>query len=84
MLGRLSQENLLQAQQHQQRLYNRGAKVRQFSPGDKVLVLLPSSNSKLLTKWQGPFVVTREWGTTNMKWYNQTGVESHKYITSTS
>ncbi|KAG7485602.1 hypothetical protein JOB18_014053 [Solea senegalensis] len=61
-LGQLSRQNLLQAQERQQRLYNRGAKLRQFSPGDKVLLLLPSSSSKLLAKWQGPFVVTRRVG----------------------
>ncbi len=54
-LGRLSMENLLQAQDKQMRL-------RQFTPGDKVLVLLPTSSSKLLAKWQGPFVVTRRVG----------------------
>ncbi len=52
-------ENLLQAQDRQTRLYNRGTRLRQFTPGDKVLVLLPTSSSKLLAKWQGPFVVTR-------------------------
>ncbi len=56
--GRLSMENLLQAQDRQSRLYNRGARLRQFMPGDKVLVLLPMSSSKLLAKWQGPFMVT--------------------------
>ena len=61
-LGQLSREHLLQAQACQQRLYNRGAKLRQFTPGQKVLVLLPSSSSKLLAKWQGPFVVTRRVG----------------------
>ncbi len=55
-------ENLLQAQDRQTRLYNRGMRLRQFSPGDKVLVLLPTSSSKLLAKWQGPFVVTRRVG----------------------
>ena len=40
-------------------MYNRGAKLTQFSLGDKVLLLVPSSCSKLLAKWQGPFVVTR-------------------------
>ena len=34
-LGQLSRENLLEAQEHQQCLYNRGTKLRQFSPGDK-------------------------------------------------
>ncbi len=40
----------------------RGTRLRQFTPGDKVLVLLPTSSSKLLAKWQGPFVVTRRVG----------------------
>ncbi len=61
-LGRLSMENLLQAQDRQTRLYNRGTRLRQFTPEDKVLVLLPTSSSKLLAKWQGPFVVTRRVG----------------------
>ena len=61
-LGQLSRENLLEAQERQQRLDNRGMKLRQFSPGDKVLVLLPTSSTKLLAKWQGPFVATRRVG----------------------
>ncbi|XP_048039104.1 uncharacterized protein LOC125263947 [Megalobrama amblycephala] len=61
-LGRLSMENLLQAQHRQSQLYDRGTNLRKFSPGDKVLVLLPTSSSKLLAKWQGPFVVTRQLG----------------------
>ncbi len=39
-LGQLSMENLLQAQDKQSRLYNRGTRLRNFAPGDKVLVLL--------------------------------------------
>ena len=61
-LGQLSRENLLMAQERQERLYNRGTRLRQFAPGEKVLVLLPTSSSKLLAKWQGPFVVTRRVG----------------------
>ncbi len=64
-LGQLSMENLLQAQDKQSRLYNRGARLRKFAPGDKVLVLLPTSSSKLLAKWQGPFEVTRRVGDLN-------------------
>ncbi len=37
-----SMVNLLQAQDRQTRLYNRGTRLRQFTPGDKVLVLLPT------------------------------------------
>ncbi len=64
-LGQLSMENLLQAQDKQSRLYNRGTRLRNFAPGDKVLVLLPTSSSKLLSKWQGPFEVTRRVGDLN-------------------
>ncbi len=64
-LGQLSMENLLQAQDKQSRLYNRGARLCNFTPGDKVLVLLPTSSSKLLAKWQGPFEVTRQVGDLN-------------------
>ncbi len=58
-------ENLLQAQDKQSRLYNRGTRLRKFAPGDKVLVLLPTSSSKLLAKWQGSFEVTRRVGDLN-------------------
>ena len=44
--GQMSRENLLEAQERQQRLYNRGMKLGRFSPGDKVLVLLPTSSTK--------------------------------------
>nr|XP_061833255.1 uncharacterized protein LOC133617337 [Nerophis lumbriciformis] len=61
-LEHLSRKNLLRAQEHQHHLYNRGTQLRQFSPGEKVLVLLPTSSSKLLAEWQGPFVVSRQVG----------------------
>uniref|UniRef100_A0A8C1GUB2 Gypsy retrotransposon integrase-like protein 1 n=1 Tax=Cyprinus carpio TaxID=7962 RepID=A0A8C1GUB2_CYPCA len=61
-LGRLSMENLLQAQDRQSQLYNRGTKLRKLAPGEKVLVLLPTSSSKLIAKWQGPFEVARQVG----------------------
>ncbi len=64
-LGQLSIENFLQAQDKQSRLYNWGTRLRNFAPGDKVLVLLPSSSSKLLAKWQGPFEVTLRVGDLN-------------------
>ncbi len=64
-LGQLSMDNLLQAQDKQSRLYNRGTRLRNFASGDKVLVLLPTSSSKLLAKWQGPFEVTRRVGDLN-------------------
>nr|XP_061779417.1 uncharacterized protein LOC133570739 [Nerophis lumbriciformis] len=61
-VGHLSRENLLRAQERQQRTYNRGTRLRKFSPGEKVLVLLPTSSSKLLERWQGPIEVTQQVG----------------------
>ncbi len=42
-----------------------GPGQRNFAPGDKVIALLPTSSSKLLAKWQGPFEVTRRVGDLN-------------------
>ena len=36
-------------------MYNRGAQLRTFNPGDQVLVLIPTSECKFLAKWQGPY-----------------------------
>uniref|UniRef100_A0A3Q1EX45 Gypsy retrotransposon integrase-like protein 1 n=2 Tax=Acanthochromis polyacanthus TaxID=80966 RepID=A0A3Q1EX45_9TELE len=54
--------NLKEAQQKQKLWYDKQARTRNFEPGQKVLLLLPSSNSKLLAKWQGPYVVIRRMG----------------------
>lgn len=56
----LVREHMQQAQQAQSRIYNRGAKLRQFSPGDRVLVLIPTVESKFLAKWQGPFTIVKK------------------------
>uniref|UniRef100_K7F0Q0 ribonuclease H n=1 Tax=Pelodiscus sinensis TaxID=13735 RepID=K7F0Q0_PELSI len=61
-LGEFARTNLLQAQETQARYYDRGTKLRTFEPGDRVLLLLPSQESKLLAKWQGPFEVVRRVG----------------------
>lgn len=37
-LGKLSRKHLLQAQERQQRAYNKSVQLRQFAPGDRVLV----------------------------------------------
>lgn len=42
-----------QAQCQQKESYNKCVKIWEFSPGRKVLLLLPDSESKLLKKWQG-------------------------------
>lgn len=55
-------DNLREAQRTQKLWYDKQARTRNFEPGQKVLLLLPSSNSKLLAKWQGPYLITRRMG----------------------
>jgi len=47
----LVQENLSRAQHQQKRWYDSNARPSEFRPGDKVLVLLPSSTNKLWAQW---------------------------------
>ncbi|XP_039862407.1 uncharacterized protein LOC120718122 [Simochromis diagramma] len=64
-LGRYQAEaevNLRDAQRSQKIWYDQQARQREFQPGQKVLLLLPSSNSKLLAKWQGPYTILRRMG----------------------
>jgi hypothetical protein len=60
-------DHLARAQQAQARVYNRGARVRTFRPGDQVLVLVPTSECKFLAKWQGPYEVIEAVGPVNYK-----------------
>lgn len=46
-------EHLRQAQEHQQLTYNQQATLRLFQPGDRVLVLVPTVECKLLATWKG-------------------------------
>lgn len=56
----MAQENLKTSSARYKKYYNSKARDRQLKAGDKVLVLLPTSNNKLLMQWKGPFVVTRK------------------------
>ncbi len=60
-------EHMQQAQQQQARVYNRGAHVREFHPGEKVLVLIPSSECKFLARWLGPYEVVERTGPVNYR-----------------
>lgn len=46
----LAKSNIQEAQTYQKGRYNSHAKEREFEPGQKVLVFLPTSTSKLLTQ----------------------------------
>ena len=50
-------QNLSGAQKTQKRWYDRKAHEREFTEGDKVLVLLPTSTNKLKAEWLGPYEV---------------------------
>ncbi|XP_067305997.1 uncharacterized protein [Pseudorasbora parva] len=58
----LVRENLSKAQQAQQRHYDRAAQPREFQPGDRVMVLVPSSACKFLASWKGPYTVLERMG----------------------
>ena len=60
-------DHLQQAQQAQAWVYNRGAQLRTFHPGDLVLVLVPTAECKFLAKWQGPYEVVERVGEVNYR-----------------
>ncbi|KYO24326.1 hypothetical protein Y1Q_0004349 [Alligator mississippiensis] len=59
---RITRHNVREAQEWQETHYNRRAKHRTFQPGDQVLVSIPTTASKQLAMWQGPFTVIRQAG----------------------
>ncbi|XP_032442308.1 uncharacterized protein LOC116734877 [Xiphophorus hellerii] len=59
-MASFAQDNMKAAQQHQKTWYDQKARDRVFLPGQKVLLLLPTSDNKLLTKWHGPYEITKQ------------------------
>ncbi|KAJ1174959.1 hypothetical protein NDU88_000250 [Pleurodeles waltl] len=49
--------HLQTSQNTQKRLYNRSSRLRELAIGSKVLILLPTTDDKLLAKWQGPYKI---------------------------
>lgn len=64
-MSTLVQENLKKAQVGQKTWYDRTARERTLAPGDRVLVLLPTSTCKLLAQRHGPYKVVRQVGKVN-------------------
>lgn len=56
-----------QAQQQQAKIYNRGTQIREFYPGEKVLVLIPSNECKFLARWLGPYEIVERMGPVNYR-----------------
>ena len=52
----------LKAKDNQKRWYDKDARLRVFKPGDEVLVLLPTSQEKLLAQWHGPYQIVKRNG----------------------
>ncbi|KAL2082862.1 hypothetical protein ACEWY4_020635 [Coilia grayii] len=61
-LTEMVQEKMKSAQAKQRKWYDASARERSLQPGQQVLVLLPTSESSLLAKWQGPYIVQRRAG----------------------
>lgn len=62
MFQELAIDNLVQAQERQKKSYDKASRRRVFREGQKVLLLLPTSDSGLLAKWQGPYIVSKKTG----------------------
>ncbi|XP_076461701.1 uncharacterized protein LOC143294155 [Babylonia areolata] len=63
----LARRNLAAACQRHAEVFNRKSQNRVFSPGDKVLLLLPQRHNKLQLCWQGPFEVLERKGEADYK-----------------
>ena len=63
----LVQMSLGKARQVQKKWYDRTARIREFSPGDDVLVLIPTTGKRLLAQWQGPYSVVHQVEKVNYK-----------------
>ena len=75
----LVQENLEGAQRKQKTWYDQTARKRTLSPGEQVLVLLPTSTSKLLAQCHAPYEVIGQVGSVNYliampEWQKKKGV----------
>ncbi|XP_077863429.1 uncharacterized protein LOC144346761 [Saccoglossus kowalevskii] len=53
----IAREKLQKAQNRYKCYYDRKTKKRVLKKGDKMLILLPTDNNKLLMQWKGPYVV---------------------------
>ena len=57
---RLAHEELRSDQQMQKKYFDRKARLKKLLVGDKVLILLPTDNNKLLMQWKGPFNIIKK------------------------
>uniref|UniRef100_A0A8C5R7L0 Gypsy retrotransposon integrase-like protein 1 n=1 Tax=Leptobrachium leishanense TaxID=445787 RepID=A0A8C5R7L0_9ANUR len=63
----LVRQHMERAQETQSHIYNQKATARRFSQGDRVMILVPTAESKLLAHWQGPYEVLEQTGPVNYR-----------------
>ena len=63
----IARAELEKAQNKVKHHYDCKAKPRMFRTGDKVLLLLPTDNNKLLMQWKGPYVIQEVVGPNDYK-----------------
>ena len=56
----LVKENWKESQGRYKHYFDKKAKQKNVKIGDKVLVLLPTKNNKLVMQWKGPYAVVGE------------------------
>ena len=64
---KLAQEELTKNQIRYKKNYDKKTKDRLFNEGDKVLVMLPTNNNKLLMQWKGPYEIIQKMGENGYK-----------------
>ena len=60
-MAELLKNSMERAKDNQKRWYDKDARLRVFKPGDEV-VLLPTSQEKLLAQWHGPYQIVKRNG----------------------
>lgn len=73
----LANSHLVSAQQRQKAGYDKTSR-RSFQQGQKVLLLLPTSDSSLLAKWQGPYEVVKKVGPVTYELYLPEQCKKHQ------
>ena len=63
----LASENLQTSQSTYKSHFDKKSKLRSLNVKDKVLILLPTENNKLVMQWKGPFEITEKIGITDYR-----------------
>ena len=69
-------QNLIKKSEEYKHHYDKKSRRRVFKAGDKVLLLLPTSQNKLLMQWKGPFTVQEKVGVNDYKVVLPAGVKT--------